>query len=68
MRKTPNYRFLDLAHRGVVVTCLGLTLYGSWLLGSKVYRYFTIIKPRRTEEEMRIIQVNFQNIIKESLT
>lgn len=57
MKKVPKYRFLDLAHRGVVVTCIGLTLYGSWLLGHKVYRYFTIIKPRREEEELRIIQV-----------
>ena len=58
MRKAPNYKFLDLAHRGVVVSCIGLTLYGSWMLGSKFYTYFTVIKPRRQEEELRIIQVS----------
>lgn len=57
IRKIPKYRYLDLAHRGVVVTCIGLTLYGSWLLGHRVYRYFTVIKPNREAEERRIMDV-----------
>ncbi|KAG5672393.1 hypothetical protein PVAND_002524 [Polypedilum vanderplanki] len=56
IRKAPKYKFLDLAHRGVVVTCIGLTLYGSYMLGHRVYRYFTVIKPNRQLEEKRILE------------
>jgi hypothetical protein len=57
IKKAPRYRFLDLAHRGVVLTCIGLTLYGSYLLGNRVYRYFTVIQPNRELEEKRIMEV-----------
>lgn len=61
IKKQPRYRYLDLAHRGVVVTCIGLTLYGSYLLGHRVYRYFTVIKPNRDAEERKILEVKYNN-------
>jgi Cytochrome oxidase c assembly len=56
MRRAAKNQMLDRMHRGVVYTCLGLTAYGSYLLGMRVYRYFTVIRPQRQEEELRMIQ------------
>lgn len=58
IRKIQKFKFLDLAHRGVVITCMGLTLYGTFLLGHRVYRYFTIIKPNREASEIALLKVS----------
>ncbi len=41
MKKAPKTHILDRLHRGVVWTCIGLTAYGTYLLGWRVHRYFT---------------------------
>lgn len=69
MKKIPTTKFLDKLHRGVVVACIGLTAYGTLLIGHRVYRYFTVIKPQREEIEWKMLEVNFDylrfvNIIK----
>lgn len=56
MKKAPRTHILDRLHRGVVWTCIGLTIYGSFLLGRRVQRYFTVVKPRRDEEDMRMLR------------
>jgi Cytochrome oxidase c assembly len=66
LKRQPKFKYLDLAHRGVVVTCIGLTLYGSWLLSHRVYRYFTVIKPNRDLEESRIIEVKIKLLEKKT--
>ncbi|XP_055693391.1 uncharacterized protein LOC129795885 [Lutzomyia longipalpis] len=61
MRRLPKKDLLfDKLHRGVVWTCMGLTLYGTYLLGTRVYRYFTVIKPARQQRELEMIQENAQ--------
>ncbi|KAL1396279.1 hypothetical protein pipiens_010635 [Culex pipiens pipiens] len=56
MKKQAKNLILDRMHRGVVYTCMGLTLWGSYMLGMRFYRYFTVIKPARQEEELRMLQ------------
>lgn len=36
----------DKLHRGVVLCCVGLTMYGSLILGDHVYRYFRYVRPQ----------------------
>lgn len=56
-------RFLDKIHKGVVVVCIGLTLYGTGLIGHRVYRYFTVIRPQRESAELKMLEVksNFES-------
>jgi hypothetical protein len=56
MKRAGKNLMLDRMHRGVVYTCLGLTAYGSYLLGLRVYRYFSVIRPQRQAEELKMIQ------------
>ncbi|XP_050087494.1 uncharacterized protein LOC126572317 [Anopheles aquasalis] len=56
MKRQAKNVLLDRMHRGVVYTCMGLTLYGSYMLGVRVYRYFTVIKPARQAEELRMLE------------
>lgn len=57
MRKIPNGKILDKIHRGFVYTCIGLTLYGTALIGQRVYRYFSVVRPNREELELKMLQV-----------
>lgn len=57
MKKVPKMKFLDTMHRGVVIACIGLTLYGTALMGHRVYRYFTVLKPQRNTEELKFLEV-----------
>ena len=58
MRKIPkNLNFLDKLHRGAVIACIGLTVYGTALIGHKVYRYFTVVKPQRELQEFQLLEV-----------
>lgn len=57
MKKAPKFRYLDLAHKSVVVSCIGLTLWGGYMLGNRFYRYFTVVKPNRELDEKRILEV-----------
>ncbi|EAT39695.1 AAEL008553-PA [Aedes aegypti] len=56
MKKQAKNLLMDKLHRGVVYTCIGLTLYGSYMLGQRFYRYFTVIKPARLAEEQRMLE------------
>lgn len=51
-KKMRSSVILDRLHRGAVYTCLGLTAYGGYLLGWRVYRYFTVIKPARDQQQI----------------
>lgn len=50
---------LDKLHKGFVITCIGVTGYGCYLLGWRFYRYFTVIKPERqilaSEEQKQLL-------------
>lgn len=60
MKKFPSTsRILDKIHRGVVIACIGLTLYGTVLLGNRAYRYFTVVKPQRELVELRLLEVRY---------
>lgn len=56
MKKYPKTAFLDILHRGVVWTCIGVTIGGTALLGYRFYRYFTVVKPERERLELQILQ------------
>jgi Cytochrome oxidase c assembly len=57
MKKIPTSKILDKLHRGVVYTCIGLTLYGTALIGNRVYRYFSVVKPERAALELKMLEV-----------
>lgn len=46
----------DKLHRGVVYTCIGVTLYGTFLLGLRIHRYITVIRPERQRQELKMIE------------
>jgi hypothetical protein len=50
-RRTRN-KILDTLHKGVVLTCVGATVYGCVLLGLRVHRYFTVIRPQQKMKEI----------------
>lgn len=50
-RRTRN-RILDSLHKGVVLTCVGVTVCGCVLLGFRAYRYFTVVRPQRKLREI----------------
>ncbi|XP_055642664.1 uncharacterized protein LOC129779289 [Toxorhynchites rutilus septentrionalis] len=56
MKRKAKDLLFDRLHRGVVYTCMGLTLWGSYMLGMRFYRYFTVIRPARQEEERKMIE------------
>uniref|UniRef100_U5EQH1 Putative conserved plasma membrane protein n=1 Tax=Corethrella appendiculata TaxID=1370023 RepID=U5EQH1_9DIPT len=56
MKKAAKNLLYDRLHRGVVYTCMGLTVVGCYLLSCRVYRYFTVIKPMKQEAELKMIQ------------
>ena len=57
MKKIPTGKILDKLHRGVVVACIGLTLYGTAIIGNRVYRYFSLMKPQRELEDLKMLEV-----------
>lgn len=56
MKRSSKNHLLDKAHRGFVYTCMGLTAYGCYLLGLRVHRYWTVIRPAKLEAELKMIQ------------
>ncbi|XP_058819070.1 uncharacterized protein LOC131681965 [Topomyia yanbarensis] len=56
MRKHSKNLLMDRMHRGVVYACMGLTVWGTYMLGMHLYRHFTIIKPARKAEELRMLE------------
>ncbi|XP_067634807.1 uncharacterized protein [Eurosta solidaginis] len=47
---------LDKLHRGAVYACMGVTLYGTFLLGLKVKHYFTESRPQIKAEKLKMIE------------
>lgn len=47
MKRVPAQKLsiLDKLHRGIVLGCVGLTLYGLVLGGIRVHRYYTVLVP-----------------------
>lgn len=43
-------RLADTFHKGFVVTCIGLTLYGMLIVGTRAHAYYTQLKPQRLRE------------------
>lgn len=46
MKKYSRNLLFDKLHRGTVLVCIGLTLYGSALLGEHFYKYYKYVKPQ----------------------
>ncbi|CAG9786208.1 unnamed protein product [Diatraea saccharalis] len=46
MKKYARNYLYDKLHRGGVLICIGLTLYGSVLLGDHFYKYFKYVRPQ----------------------
>lgn len=46
MKKYARNVLYDKLHRGTVLVCVGLTLYGSVLLVDHFYKYFKYVKPQ----------------------
>lgn len=46
MKKQARNLLYDKLHRGGVLVCVGLTLYGSLLLGDHFYKYFKYVRPQ----------------------
>lgn len=52
MKRRPiQNRWADILHKSFVAGCVGLTLYGMLIVGTRSYYYFTQIKPKRLEEQ-----------------
>lgn len=56
MKRPAQSLLIDRMHRGFVYTCMGLTAYGSYLLGLRVYRFFTVIKPEVNAYQQQLLQ------------
>ncbi|XP_055855532.1 uncharacterized protein LOC129918816 [Episyrphus balteatus] len=54
--KINRITILDKLHRGAVYACVGVTLYGTFLLGLRVHRFFTVVKPERQRQELKMIE------------
>lgn len=46
MKKYARNVLYDKLHKGVVLCCVGLTLYGSVIIGNHFYRYYRYVKPQ----------------------
>lgn len=45
MKKYARNVLYDKLHKGTVLVCIGLTIYGSVLLGDHFYKYYRYVKP-----------------------
>lgn len=53
MKKTPARNIIaDRLHKGFVLTCVAVTLYGVGHLGLRWYRYFTVLRPEAKQREL----------------
>jgi Cytochrome oxidase c assembly len=51
-RKPRASVFADFLHKGFVVTCVGVTVYGLYLIGMRAERYFSVIRPQQKLREL----------------
>ncbi|XP_046396920.1 uncharacterized protein LOC124163858 [Ischnura elegans] len=54
MRRYSRNVLFDRLHKGVVYTCMGLTIYGFYLFGIRVQHYWTVIRPERQLREAKL--------------
>jgi len=48
MRKVAKpSRILDFLHRGFVATCVGITAFGLFIGGTRIYHYIAVTKPKK---------------------
>ncbi|XP_022903555.1 uncharacterized protein [Onthophagus taurus] len=53
MKKTPSRSIIvDRLHKGFVITCVAITLYGVGHLGMRWYRYFAELRPAAKQKEL----------------
>jgi len=63
MRKTANpSKWFDRFHKGFVMTCVGLTLYGFAVIGNRAYHYYFVEKPARLELEQSEEKVDTEEL------
>lgn len=67
MQKIPKRTYnkvLDKLHRGFVMTCMGVTLYGFTAFGIQMFHYFTKIKPQKKllEKETLLAEGSSENL------
>lgn len=70
MKKHARSLLYDKLHRGSVLVCIGLTLYGSVLLGDHFYNYYRYVKPqieaaKRAAERELLSEGSSNKILKE---
>ncbi|KAL0841182.1 hypothetical protein ABMA28_014924 [Loxostege sticticalis] len=46
MKKYARSQLYDKLHRGGVLCCIALTIYGGVLLGDHFYKYYRYVKPQ----------------------
>jgi len=55
-RRPKTSAFADLFHKGFVVSCIGVTIYGLYIMGLRAERYFTVIRPQQKLKELELKQ------------
>ena len=56
-KRRPAGYLIDKLHKGFVLSCIGVTLYGLGVAGHRAYLYFTVTRPARAEEQLRQLQL-----------
>ncbi|EDW86237.1 uncharacterized protein Dwil_GK16051 [Drosophila willistoni] len=56
---------LDKLHRGAVYACIGVTLYGTYILGMRYYHYYTVIRPEKQQAELKLLDEGAHDKAKE---
>lgn len=64
-KRVRTNNILDKLHRGAVYACVGVTLYGTFLLGMRAYRYYTVVKPEREKADLKMITEGAPDTAKE---
>ncbi|KAJ0177165.1 hypothetical protein K1T71_007174 [Dendrolimus kikuchii] len=70
MKKYARSHLYDKLHRGSVLVCIGLTLYGSVLLADHFYKYFKYVRPqieatKAAAEKELLAEGSFDKILKD---
>ncbi|PSN33966.1 hypothetical protein C0J52_19638 [Blattella germanica] len=52
IKRRSRNKLFDTLHRGVVLACVGATLYGCCVLGYRFHKYWTVTRPQRKLREI----------------
>lgn len=55
-KRLPGSNVLDKLHRGAVYTCLAVTFFGTFMLGLRGWRYYTVTRPERQKADLQMIE------------